>query len=259
MPNPCHSANVSSRTKRRDVRVPKIPRRSGRVRSGLCVNGPKATYNPIRNQIFARDQIKRIVDGHPCFSLLGHSSLSNAETGLLIALISEDQWHKLSSSLSPRGVTSRPDVETRPTMGDWVLNRLRLLSGLTDPVQPMPSSLSSKNKGYSKLESDLPTHVRSTQTYGTAHPSSRVRQGAIVVAWVGIVLLFSGFYRGYSIHYSQGGIRNPAYLVKARSGAVASENILCSEIGVEAMKDGGNAVDAAIATTFCTGVVNIFS
>lgn len=53
--------------------------------------------------------------------------------------------------------------------------------------------------------------------------------------------------------------RNPAYLVQAKSGAVASENILCSEIGVEVLKDGGNAVDSAVATTLCIGVVNMFS
>lgn len=55
------------------------------------------------------------------------------------------------------------------------------------------------------------------------------------------------------------GPRNPAYLVKVRSGAVASENKLCSDIGVHVLKDGGNAVDSAIATTFCIGVVNMFS
>ncbi|EDR01952.1 uncharacterized protein LACBIDRAFT_310211 [Laccaria bicolor S238N-H82] len=53
--------------------------------------------------------------------------------------------------------------------------------------------------------------------------------------------------------------RNPAYLVKARSGAVASENKLCSDIGVDVLKEGGNAVDSAIATTVCIGVVNMFS
>lgn len=53
--------------------------------------------------------------------------------------------------------------------------------------------------------------------------------------------------------------RNPAYLIEARNGAVASENGLCSEMGVEVLKDGGNAVDAAVATTFCVGVVNLFS
>src|SRR6266511_3013593 len=53
--------------------------------------------------------------------------------------------------------------------------------------------------------------------------------------------------------------RNPSYLIRARNGAVASENRRCSVIGVDVLKDGGNAVDAAIATTFCTGVVNMFS
>ena len=55
------------------------------------------------------------------------------------------------------------------------------------------------------------------------------------------------------------GLRNPAYLIKAKHGAVASENVLCSNIGVEILKEGGNAVDAAVATTFCIGVENMFS
>ncbi len=54
-------------------------------------------------------------------------------------------------------------------------------------------------------------------------------------------------------------LRNPAYLIKAKHGAVSSENVLCSNIGVEILKEGGNAVDAAVATTFCIGVVNMFS
>ena len=52
---------------------------------------------------------------------------------------------------------------------------------------------------------------------------------------------------------------NPAYLVKAIHGAVAAENKRCSDIGVSALKDGGNAVDAVIAATLCSGVVNMFS
>lgn len=51
---------------------------------------------------------------------------------------------------------------------------------------------------------------------------------------------------------------NPAYLVHARHGAVATENILCSDIGVDVLKDGGNAVDASVAATLCIGVVNMF-
>lgn len=55
------------------------------------------------------------------------------------------------------------------------------------------------------------------------------------------------------------GPRNPAYPIEVEHGAVASENGLCSKIGVEILKEGGNAVDAAVATTFCIGVVNMFS
>ncbi|KAI0266757.1 gamma-glutamyltranspeptidase [Gloeopeniophorella convolvens] len=55
------------------------------------------------------------------------------------------------------------------------------------------------------------------------------------------------------------GHRNPAYLIEAENGAVASENEVCSNIGVEIMKEGGNAVDAAVSTTFCIGVANMFS
>jgi gamma-glutamyltranspeptidase/glutathione hydrolase/leukotriene-C4 hydrolase len=54
-------------------------------------------------------------------------------------------------------------------------------------------------------------------------------------------------------------LRNPAYLIKVKHGAVASENELCSNIGVKILKEGGNAVDAAVATTFCIGVANMFS
>ncbi|KAG0704532.1 gamma-glutamyltranspeptidase [Suillus ampliporus] len=53
--------------------------------------------------------------------------------------------------------------------------------------------------------------------------------------------------------------RNPAYLIEAEHGAVATENKRCSDIGVDVLKEGGNAVDAAISAVFCVGVVNMFS
>ncbi|CUA66843.1 gamma-glutamyltranspeptidase [Rhizoctonia solani] len=55
------------------------------------------------------------------------------------------------------------------------------------------------------------------------------------------------------------GPRNPAYLIKAEHGAVASEAQVCSQIGVDVLKDGGNAIDAAIASNLCVGTVNPFS
>ncbi|KAK7994633.1 gamma-glutamyltranspeptidase [Apiospora marii] len=40
-------------------------------------------------------------------------------------------------------------------------------------------------------------------------------------------------------------------------GAVASESSVCSRIGVDLLKDGGNAADALIGTVFCVGVIGM--
>ena len=41
-------------------------------------------------------------------------------------------------------------------------------------------------------------------------------------------------------------------------GAVASESSICSNIGIDILKQGGNAADSLVATVFCIGVVGMY-
>ncbi|KAK4704934.1 hypothetical protein P7C70_g1271, partial [Phenoliferia sp. Uapishka_3] len=57
----------------------------------------------------------------------------------------------------------------------------------------------------------------------------------------------------------QPGLRNPNYLVSGQYGGVATEVGVCSDIGVDVLREGGTATDAAIASALCIGVTNSFS
>ena len=41
-------------------------------------------------------------------------------------------------------------------------------------------------------------------------------------------------------------------------GAVASESSVCSNIGIDVLKSGGNAADSLVATTLCVGVIGMY-
>ncbi|GAA5802540.1 hypothetical protein HPULCUR_008008 [Helicostylum pulchrum] len=50
-----------------------------------------------------------------------------------------------------------------------------------------------------------------------------------------------------------------SHKVSGENGAVSVENEQCSNIGLEILKEGGNAVDSAIASALCIGVINSFA
>ncbi|GMK56305.1 hypothetical protein CspeluHIS016_0301450 [Cutaneotrichosporon spelunceum] len=64
----------------------------------------------------------------------------------------------------------------------------------------------------------------------------------------------------YKIPPPTGLPRNPAYLIGPGRAAVASEDKACSDMGLDILrKHNGTAVDAAITTTLCIGLLNAFS
>ncbi|MCJ1427149.1 hypothetical protein MMC29_005052 [Sticta canariensis] len=58
--------------------------------------------------------------------------------------------------------------------------------------------------------------------------------------------------------YSSNSMKPPHFRHCDKNGAVASEASECSRIGVELIKEGGNAADALVGTVFCTGVIGMY-
>jgi gamma-glutamyltranspeptidase/glutathione hydrolase len=54
------------------------------------------------------------------------------------------------------------------------------------------------------------------------------------------------------------GTPSPPVLRDGQRGAVASESSICSHIGIDLLKLGGNAADAMVGTVACIGVVGMY-
>lgn len=51
-------------------------------------------------------------------------------------------------------------------------------------------------------------------------------------------------------------VKNDVEIVESEKGVVAADDGRCSEVGASMLRQGGHAVDAAVAIALCVGVVN---
>ncbi|PQQ10678.1 gamma-glutamyltranspeptidase 3 [Prunus yedoensis var. nudiflora] len=87
----------------------------------------------------------------------------------------------------------------------------------------------------------------------------------LVLAFVAIIfvgLILGGHTNGRVLirganNYNEGKFKiNDSDIVESEKGVVAADDARCSEVGASILRQGGHAVDAAVATALCLGVVN---
>lgn len=113
-------------------------------------------------------------------------------------------------------------------------------------------------RAFHSTKAELPLYLHTREPKGR-HRLQKGAFAALLAICLATLLLQSYQPRPHLHTQPQTHTRNPAYLIEAERGAVASENKRCSDIGVAVLKEGGNAVDAAVSAVFCVGVVNMFS
>ncbi|KAJ1954501.1 hypothetical protein EC988_002399 [Linderina pennispora] len=121
-------------------------------------------------------------------------------------------------------------------------------------------SVPSANTESSRLlhESSEPTVLPIDGNGLAEQPRTRHRKHT-ALAYVGalITLIFVSGILAKAASFGDSDTRST--LVTAKNGAVATDEPRCSKIGSQVLIDGGNAVDAAIASTLCIGILQAHS
>jgi gamma-glutamyltranspeptidase/glutathione hydrolase len=82
-------------------------------------------------------------------------------------------------------------------------------------------------------------------------PKTMVNGAATLMRWFAGLLTLQTVLADY-------GTPSPPVLRDGQRGAVASESNICSHIGIDLLKLGGNAADALVGTVACIGVVGMY-
>jgi len=159
-----------------------------------------------------------------------------------------------SRSPAPKILIDDPDSDTHPSS--------LLLS--TSQENPSQDNTDNSDERTALLppplpsDQDTPPKFRKSQWRDFSHRKRNVIVGLLTL--ILLVLLSTAFMAWLFIDLespSKGA--NRQILVHATHGAVATELDICSNIGVNILREGGNAVDAAIASSICIGSINMFS
>ncbi|KAF9415891.1 hypothetical protein BGZ94_010364, partial [Podila epigama] len=142
---------------------------------------------------------------------------------------------------------AQDNAETTPLIGER--SNRRLSANAQNPNRRLSGNGSNNNGGTSNNSSN------NNKRALTEHARKRIIIS--LAALSGLLLVILGATLAKKIGSAPE--RNTPHLIRAKHGAVATEEIHCSEIGVQVLKDGGNAVDAAVASCLCIGTVNMFS
>ncbi|KAG0348739.1 hypothetical protein BG004_004315 [Podila humilis] len=135
-----------------------------------------------------------------------------------------------------------------------------------DHAETSPLLRSSNGQGTRQSSSSpLPVQGNNNRRLSNSHLkrplSEKARKGIIIALTTisGVLFVVLGATLVRKVGASGAPERRVPTLIKAKHGAVAAEEVHCSEIGVQVLVDGGNAVDSAIASCLCVGLVHSFA
>ncbi|CAG8575136.1 7089_t:CDS:10, partial [Diversispora eburnea] len=132
----------------------------------------------------------------------------------------------------------------------------------TTCIPDVTTSCSTTSTSVEVDTAETEVNLPSPSTLGELRKCDNWRWKNVILKSIVILLIFSFFlwilFWKASEENSFNKSKNPDLII-AKHGAVASEIVNCSQFGVDVLKEGGNAVDAAITTHICVGTINVYA